>query len=645
MSNSELKLTEQSIKTELDIYKGKPYKCLFEYIWNSFDAKATEVKLSFTPPSKGFGYVQDVKIIDNGEGWDFKSENNTQTFLSSSKKDLNTKYKTLPKGKYGRGRYTFIWIAEKLEIKSSNRKLSLDHSTKLTEEVIKEDVKGTEIDFIVIDEKLSKALSDSKQLETELLLEFGWFLAGNKALKVFINDKHIDISKIIEKREKLRRKDFKNSKEKELVEKFEIEIILWKQKPSEYSKYYFLSKEYLEIYKENTGLNKQGDDFWHSVYIASDHFSKGIEDENGQQYDLFTDEDSKKLKRSIIELTKEYLIQMRKPYLLKQSDVVLETLKEEKLLPDLPEYGIFDNTSYDDLIKTIYTITPSLFVGKSSHEKKFICATFAGLLSTQDKTLIQTLLEQLYELTESEKEDLLNILNRTSLSNIVSTIKEIDHRLEVIDKLEVLHSEHKQETLEVKHIQKILDDNFWVFGEGFRLFSSTEGALKKVLNKYAKEILEIEDPLLDTQPRGEVDLFLTKTEPVNDKVQKNIIVELKRASIKLTESKEYKQINDYRKKILEQGICNSDNQYWEFYLIGIDYNQEIKDLIENAEQHGEKDRGLVLNINEGRVKIYIRKWSDILEVEWGSKMKYLKEKLKIEATVSEKTPDKIVGEL
>jgi len=211
--------------------------------------------------------------------------------------------------------------------------------------------------------------------------------------------------------------------------------------------------------------------------------------------------------------------------------------------------------------------------------------------------------------------------------------KEIDHRLEVLEKLKILISEHEEETLEVKHIQKILDQNFWLFGEQFRLFSTTERPLKTVLIKYAKEILEIEDSELQTKPNGEVDLFLTKSEDYNG-TQRNIIVELKRASKVLTEEQEYKQINDYRKMILEQSLCNGENQYWEFYLIGKDYDKGIKDLIENSKHHGEKEKGLSLNISDGRVKIYVRKWSDILEAEWETKMKYLKEKLQIKAKSS-----------
>ena len=151
------------------------------------------------------------------------------------------------------------------------------------------------------------------------------------------------------------------------------------------------------------------------------------------------------------------------------------------------------------------------------------------------------------------------------MSNIIKTIKEIDHRLEVIDKLKVLFSEHEKETLEVKHIQKILDQNFWLFGEQFRLFSSTEGALKNVLIKYAKEILKIADPELNSNPNGEVDLFLTKTESIGEGIQKNVIVEIKRASYKACKNNMTKSKATWKRllpKIFAMVKTNSGNSIW-----------------------------------------------------------------------------------
>ena len=645
MSNEKLKINEKSIKTELKSYKDKPFDCLFEYIWNSFDAGATEVKLDFDIPNQGIGYAANVRITDNGKGWDFDDDATTNNFMSSTKNPR--KNNTLPKGQYGRGRYTFIWISEKLNAFSKRKKLTLQHNTEIKKDDSDFNQAGTQINFEVITESFSNILL-SDALHQNLILEFGWFLLENEHHKIVINGIELNTYDCIKDSKEYLANSFPEKLRKELDNNFEAKIILWKQKPSECSKFYFLNESNIEILKQNTGLNKKSDDFWHSVYLKSNLFSSEdaviIEDENPQTNLTFGDKKTIRVKKQIISFLKEELVKLRKPYLIIQSDSLLEELKEEKLIPDLPDFGIYDEESYEDLIKTIYTISPSLFVGKSKPEKKFICAAFAGLLSTQDDVLIKTILEHLQELTEDEKEDLLGILKRTTLSNIIKTIKEIDHRLDVVDKLKFLISEHEKETLEVKHLQKILDENFWLFGEQFRLFSSTEGALKNVLHKYAKEVLEIEDPELENSPNGEVDLFLTKNESIGETKQLNVIVEIKRASKKLGKN-QYDQIESYMESIRKESICNGDNQYWEFYLIGKDYDTHIEDKIDSAKNHGQKERGLSYNIKDGKFKIYVRKWSDLLEVEWGTKMKYLKEKLQIQAKKAKATPQEITEDL
>ena len=126
--------------------------------------------------------------------------------------------------------------------------------------------------------------------------------------------------------------------------------------------------------------------------------------------------------------------------------------------------------------------------------------------------------------------------------------------------------------------------------------------------------------------------------------QRNIIVELKRAS-KVIGKTEYDQIEGYMEQIQTQSLCNGKNQFWEFYLIGKDYNSHIEGKIETAKSYGEYKRGLCHYSNDGRFRIYVRKWSDILEVEWRSKLKYLDEKLKIQSKQTPKTPDTITQSL
>ena len=45
--------------------------------------------------------------------------------------------------------------------------------------------------------------------------------------------------------------------------------------------------------------------------------------------------------------------------------------------------------------------------------------------------------------------------------------------------------------------------------------------------------------------------------------------------------------------ILKENLCNGENQYWEFYLIGKDYDEHINNKIDSAKNHGQKERDYV----------------------------------------------------
>lgn len=648
----QLKINEQSIKTELKEYENNPFNCLCEYIWNAFDANAKSIELTFDIPIDGFGKVSNVKLKDDGNGWDFSDIETTNTFISSTKEPQSDK--TLPHGHYGRGRYTFIWICQELNAYSKNKKLTLKHSTSI--EKAKDDLisEGTLIEFVGINEKFSNLLQSEKLIQL-LICEYGWFLKENSNYQIIVNGEQINPSSNIKCSKIYRKIDLPQDLSDEVENDFWAEIVIWNEKPSEYSKFYFLDKEQNELKKINTGMNKKKDEFWHSVYIKSSLYYEvpdsvyelDEETKNSQMKISFGGELERKrnnIRKKIIKFFTQELISFRKPYLIANSKDFYYNLKQEKLLPDLEKFGIYDNESYEELIKTIYVITPSLFVGKNDKERKFLCTTFAGLLSTEDDEIIKVVLEQLQELTDDEKNELLDILHRTTLSNVVKTIKEIDQRIEVINSLKSLIFEHKKETLEVKHIQTILNENVWIFGEQFRLFSTTEGPLHKTLMNYAKKILEIEDAVIETDSKKELDLFLTKQEVVGDNKQKNIIVELKRPSITLGK-KEYDQLETYMETIMKEDICNGDNQSWEFYLIGNDYDEHILNKIDSSANHGERERGLCQSNKNGKIKIYVRKWSDILEVEWSSKMQYLKEKLQIQAKNLPSSSEQITNDI
>jgi hypothetical protein len=107
-------------------------------------------------------------------------------------------------------------------------------------------------------------------------MEFGWFLLENGNRQILINGIRLVVEDFI-KNSKEYSHEFFSQHINNLDGNFSAKIVLWKDKPLEYCKFYFLNESETEILKQNTGLNKKSDDFWHSVYIKSSLF-KSVDD-------------------------------------------------------------------------------------------------------------------------------------------------------------------------------------------------------------------------------------------------------------------------------------------------------------------------------------------------------------------------------
>ena len=87
----------------------KDYKeALCEYVWNGFEANASEVRISYTLGE--LEGLNSVIISDNGSGIDYNDLPNTfGAFLTSQKNNLSLKLKS--KSNKGKGRFSFTALS------------------------------------------------------------------------------------------------------------------------------------------------------------------------------------------------------------------------------------------------------------------------------------------------------------------------------------------------------------------------------------------------------------------------------------------------------------------------------------------------------------------------------------------------------
>lgn len=419
----------------------------------------------------------------------------------------------------------------------------------------------------------------------------------------------------------------------------------------EFSKIYFQDEAGNEVFKLPSGLNNKSDIFYHAVYIKSDKFidyTPSTEEESEQQGLLDTDQ--KKLIGALKKEIRKALEDFREPYIEKISKSLVDKLKEEKVMPS-PKSLHVPEEYFSELVRQTYVIAPEMYSGMSTDNKRMVLGLLASLMGTNESNIILKMIDEVYKLSNTQRTKLEDLLKRTSLGNIIDTIQEIDYRLQTLDDLEnlVYDPDKYKDTLEVKHLQKILDKDFWIFGEEFRLVSSTEGAIKNTINKFVSKVLEIKNYDTESKSKKEVDLFLSKKiirrNPDKTSEVHNIVVELKRPSVKLGKQ-ELDQISEYKRNILEDPVCKGENIHWTFILVGRDFSDDevIADAIENMRNHGEASRGLVEYIQKKNCKTYVRKWSDIINCELRPQYEYLKKQLKIEQrNPSEETQEEIVS--
>ena len=254
-------------------------EAICEYIWNSFEANATEVRISYTLNT--LQGIDTIVVSDNGEGIPYENLSDTfGAFLTSQKNSLSLIMKS--KANKGKGRFSFSafstlakWITKynnNGDLKSYTITLSDENKEEFEYEtpqyINKEDSTGTTVVFYNIFGINTDDIS-FEALEDCLLKEFSWFLYLNKhkSLKLILNNKEIEYNKCIDS-------EFSETVLKNIDNSdFKISLIVWKEKIKEKFRSYYFDSNHSVKGIDTTTFNRNTVDFNHSVFIQSSFFN------------------------------------------------------------------------------------------------------------------------------------------------------------------------------------------------------------------------------------------------------------------------------------------------------------------------------------------------------------------------------------
>lgn len=640
----EVSITTEGIQKNLKNFK--PLDALCEYIWNGFDAQADTVWVNLH--KNELGLINMLSVIDNGTGIAYEELGIKFKPFNDSKKADNSKKSnhSIPHGRQGIGRLTFFSFAqcarwntvyskkqERYEYYISMDKDSLnqydDNGGK--KPIITEERTGTEVVFTQLQE-FSK-----EEIIQRIKEEFFWFLElnRNKSYKIIVDGELITYEEFVVKRIKFK-------PEVELTHNYEIYIVQWNQSlGKEFSKFYFINSQNEEQYKEATRLNKKSDEFYHSIYVKSDYFDNFyFEKEDEGQINLLPNRNEAEFK-SLLECIYEFLYKFRKQYLKESSDKFISKLVDSHIYPEFNENNFIDTyrkKELDGLVGTLFSVKPKIFTNLSDDNKKITIGLLKLIMDSEDKDNLFVVLKQVIDLDEDELKELAGVLKYTSLSNVAKVVKLIEDRQKVIQGLKELVFNKEMYAKEVPHIQSLVENHYWLFGEQYNLITAAEPDFTLALRGLILATTgKDEDVDIDHEDKNkEMDIFMIRQDRKGN-VTENVVVELKRPMVPLGEM-QLSQVKKYLQVIRKDDRFNMGNVKWTFYLVGNKFNSSgfLEGELENNRNHGEQH--LVYWVDNGMTKIYVLKWSEIFD-EFSKRHEYLLEKLKLEETLWMKQHD------
>lgn len=606
----------------------KDYKeALCEYIWNGFEANATKVSVDYK--ANNYGGIDKLSISDNGSGINYNSlEETFGAFLASNKNALSFRLKS--KNNKGKGRFSFTCFSSLAHwhtsfkdsdgiIKEFTIDLSNENKQKInySETIISENKDtGTTVSFYNIKDLLLSDLSFDS-LQNYLLNEFAWFLYLNrhKKIELWINGVIVDYEELINT-------ELSETKTVSLnAYTFEVSLIVWNSKIKEkYRSYYFDSYHSVKGI-DTTSFNRNTIDFSHSVFVKSKYFdgrdSFSLFDQSSD-LSLFYDHDEQQVLKNLKREIQLFIEEKISVFLSSKVDQEINKMIEErKTFPCFPDddYGNLRKQDLINVTKEIYKVEPRIFYKLKDVQEKSLLAFLNLLLSSEERENVLTVIDEIVKLNHTQRKELADILKKTKLENIVATIKFIEDRYRVIESLKHLVFQLEKFTNERDHIQTIIENNYWLFGEQYNL-ATADQTMHKALEQYNYILYGAKNAtqkLTDEEEANRrMDLFLCSSRRVNSisdiLVEENIVVELKAPKITLDKNV-YRQIEDYMEFIRNHPQFNSSYRRWKFIAVCKSVDEYIKGLYTTFE---EKNKPGLVHINDN-YEIYALPWDDVFK--------------------------------
>lgn len=600
-----------------------------ELIWNSLDADSSIINIDYR--KNMLDGIDTLSITDNGLGIEYTKAQEVFGRLGGSEKKNKS---TSPSGrqyhgKEGKGRYKALALGDLVTFTSTFR--NLDASKEFSITIDRNNLTHSEFSdlktlpkndertgfkvFIqnVNQEIATQAVDISSRRDLEQKFASYWISYSN--FSIFFNGNKLEFDSLI-----------KDSTETEfLIEKnnlsyrFTIKVIEWNFDIKK--KTYLCNSKGVPFKELNLGIRSTLpiSIFIQSVYIEELHRDNLLDLEEFDEFLQIAISDAKKFAR-------EYIRKRMHAY----SGEFIENLKSKGLYPyiDKPDNIIEESKRqvFDIVALQVHEFLPE-FESQDDKSKKFTLSLIKEALE-KDSSSLQRILTEVIELPFEKREELVEILEATSLSSIIDTMTEIKNRLKFIYGLEELiyNKDENKHILERKHLHKILVNETWLFGDEYT-YGVDDVSLKNVLKEYLKFLGRNDfEEVVESESNSDLqiipDVCLWRQFPQGIPGHKtNLIIELKKPKLDAG-VEELMQIKLYASRICQDKRFPKEKTKWKFLLITKDIKADIEPELEQT------DRKYGHVIATELYDVYVLTWGHILN-EAKTRYEFIKEKLNL----------------
>lgn len=610
------------------IAKAKPLNALSELIWNSLDADATEVRVSFQ--YNDLSAMSGIVITDNGVGIAFADAAACFRRLGGSWKRAGALTKGQGRflhGQDGRGRFKALALGRIAEWEITYKKgeelwtfkIALDANNigqvRITDEAPALPGKSSGIALTITELfKDFRALKSDSGFQdvTEI---FALYLSDYRTVSIYVDGRRIDPSAAIASRAVSNLSDIHADGE---VYPVRLEIIEWLGMTNRVL--HLCNEHGFPLIPVDRRFHIGG--FQFSAYLKTRYISKLQKD------GLLELAEMDPGAMSAIEEAQRAIKAHFRNRAAAEARSVVDEWKSASIYP----YAGEPATPIETVERQVFDIVA---VNMAQHVQDFVSTppkskAFSLRLLRQaienGPGELQVIFEEVLNLPKRKQAELAELLREVSLSSVISAAKVVTDRLKFLLGLEAIlfDPEPKNRLKERSQLHRIVAQNCWLFGEEFNL-SVDDQSLTEVLRKHKRLLGDdavIDEPVKHiTQSRGIVDLMLSKAirrHRANSLT--HLVVELKAPNVKIND-KEVTQIEKYAFSIRQDERFRNVDTTWVFWVISDDLGDYAIDRITDSS-------GLLHA--KGNASIYAKTWAQVLD-ENRARLQFFQERLQFQA--------------